>query len=367
MIASSRSSIGSMVTVELKGVHTVKVKGKVYYYAWRGGPRINAEPGTPAFQKAYAEALESIRVPDESSFSALVTLYKRSDDYRKLADSTKRNWSGWLDRIDEHFGSLRIKNFDRPDQIRPRIRKWRATYAATPRAADYGMQVLSRVLSYAVDPLAKIGMNPCEGIGRLYSANRAAIIWGAPEMEQVLASCSTEAKFAVRLAALTGLRAGDLFRLAWSHVGENAIIMTTGKSRHQREVVVPLYGELRELLDDIPKRSPVVLTNSRKRPWTVNGFASVFNKAKTDAKLEERDLHFHDLRGTAATKFYNAGLDKRVIAEILGWEEEHVDRIIRRYVGRNAATEAIIRKLDETRARTDAVKLAVKSDTKGPA
>ena len=27
----------------------------------------------------------------------------------------------------------------------------------------------------------------------------------------------------------------------------------------------------------------------------------------------------------------------------MGWEEEHVDRIIRRYVGRTAATEAIIR------------------------
>lgn len=74
------------------------------------------------------------------------------------------------------------------------------------------------------------------------------------------------------------------------------------------------------------------------------------------SKLAERDLHFHDLRGTAATKFYNAGLDKRVIAEILGWEEEHVDR--------NAATEAIIRKLDEARARTEAVKPAVKSHEK---
>jgi integrase len=32
------------------------------------------------------------------------------------------------------------------------------------------------------------------------------------------------------------------------------------------------------------------------------------------------DLHFHDLRGTAATRFYVAGLPERVIAEILGWQ-----------------------------------------------
>lgn len=356
MITRLRNSIGSMVTAEHKGVHVVKTKGKTYTYAWRGGPRIFAELGTLAFQKAYAEAVERIRLPDERSFSALITFYKRSDDYKKLADSTKKNWSRWLDRVEEHFGALRIKNFDRPDQIRPRIRKWRANYAATPRTADYGMQVLSRVLSYAVDPLAKVSMNPCEGIKRLYSANRAAIIWEASEMQTVLAYCSAEANFTIRLAALTGLRAGDLFRLAWSHVGENAIRMTTGKSRHQREIVIPLYRELRDLLDEIPVRSPIVLTNSRKRQWTVNGFASVFNKAKKNAKLA-RHLHFHDLRGTAATKLYNAGLDKRVIAEILGWKEEHVDRIICRYVGRNAATEALIRKLDTAAVNTASANL----------
>ena len=27
-----------------------------YYYAWRGGPRIDAEPGTPEFLRLYTEA-----------------------------------------------------------------------------------------------------------------------------------------------------------------------------------------------------------------------------------------------------------------------------------------------------------------------
>jgi hypothetical protein len=36
------------------------------------------------------------------------------------------------------------------------IRHWRNQWADKPRTADYGTQVLSRVLSYAVDPLAKI-------------------------------------------------------------------------------------------------------------------------------------------------------------------------------------------------------------------
>jgi transposase len=53
--------------------------------------------------------------------------------------------------------------------------------------------------------------------------------------------------------------------------------------------------------------------------------------------------------GTAATKFYIAGLSIRVIGDILGWSENQVDRIIRRYVGRAAATKEAIRKLNEAK------------------
>jgi integrase len=82
--------------------------------------------------------------------------------------------------------------------------------------------------------------------------------------------------------------------------------------------------------------------NSRHRPWTENSFGSAFHRAKIDVGMDERDLHFHDLRGTAATRFYIAGLSERVIAEMMGWAEEYVKKIIRRYVGRNAATKAAI-------------------------
>jgi hypothetical protein len=63
-------------------------------------------------------------------------------------------------------------------------------------------------------------------------------------------------------------------------------------------------------------------------------------------------LHSHDLRGTAATKFYIPGLSERVIAEIMGWEEETVAKIIRRYVGRSAATKSMIAQLNKARQGT---------------
>jgi integrase len=347
-----------MVGIDLKGVAKVTAKGRTYWYAWRGGPRLRGEPGTPEFMASYNEAIEQHRRPDKSRFRFIVTDYKASGDYKKLAASTRNQWGKWLDRIADYFGDLSIAQFDRPEKIRPVIRRWRSQWSATPRTADYAMQVLSRVVAHAVDPLGRIAGNPCEGIKRLYDNDRSEIIWTDSDITHIKKTCTEEIAWAVDLAAHTGLRLGDLVRLSWSHVDEDigAIVMTTGKSRQRREAIIPLYDALRDVLARIPKRSTTILTSSRKtlvkqegarRPWTVDGLGSSFNKAKIDAKMSERDLHFNDLRGTAATKFYIAGLSMREIAETLAWEEESVEKIIRRYVGRNAAIKARIIKLEK--------------------
>jgi integrase len=327
--------------VALKGIAKVKAKGHTYHYAWRGGPRLRGEPGTPEFIASYNEAIANLRAPDTGRFRALVTTYKASEAYTSLASSTKKDWGRWLDRIADYFGELRIAQFDRTEKIRPVIKTWRNQFAAKPRTADYALQVLSRVCAFGVDE-CRIASNPCEGFKQLYHANRSEIIWTDADIARLKQTCSPEVAHAVDLGAATGLRHGDLMRLSWSHVGEDAIVISTSKSNHKREAVIPLYDDLKAVLARIPKRSTVVLTNSQGRPW--QGFSGSFDKAKKAAGIE---LHFHDLRGTAVTRFYNAGLPVRVIAEIVGWEEKSVDRIIGRYVSRNAATRAIIAQLNK--------------------
>ncbi len=65
------------------------------------------------------------------------------------------------------------------------------------------------------------------------------------------------------------------------------------------------------------------------------------------AGLAERDLHFHDTRGTAATNFYRAGLSPREITEILGWSEDKVERLIDRYVKRDEILRDRIRRMEQ--------------------
>jgi integrase len=341
-----------MVRVNLKGIAKVTAKGRTYWYAWRGGPRLRGELGSAEFTSSYNEALESLRTPDPDRFKALVVLYRASADYQSLAASTQKNWSIWLDRIAGHFGELRIAQFDRPEKIRPVIRQWRNKWADKPRTADYALQVLSRVLAHAVDPLGRIAGNPCEGIKRLYSSDRSETIWTEADITEFKAACSVELARAVDLASHTGLRLGDLIRVAWSHVGDDAIALRTGKSRQRREAIIPLYDDLRAVLERIPKTATTVLTTTRRKPWTASGLSTAVQRAKAAAKWDAKDLHFHDLRGTAATRFYVAGLSVRVIAEIMGWDEETVEKIIRRYVGRGAATRAVIAQLNEAKRRT---------------
>lgn len=352
-----------MVMVELKRLHIVKSKGKTYVYAWRGGPRIDAPVGSPAFMQAYNAAVESHRIPDATKFRAQVQLYRSSDGFKKLAPTTRKIWGRWLDRISMHFGDLATAQFDRPQKMRPIIRKWLGTFSDKPRTYDYAKQVLSRVLSYVVEQ-GDIATNPCEGIKTVYESDRSEIIWSDDDIAALRAVASAEVMHAVDLAAQSGLRTEDIFRLAWSHIGDDAIVMRTSKSRQKREAIIPLHDELRAVLQRIPRRSTIVLTNSRSQPW--RGFSSSFGPAKTTAFGKGRDLTFHDLRGTAATKFYLAGISVRTIAEIMGWSEEEVQKIIRRYVSRKAAVEDVILKM-RARSGTGSVKPPVKPTDAGDA
>jgi hypothetical protein len=51
-----------------------------------------------------------------------------------------------------------------------------------------------------------------------------------------------------------------------------------------REVIIPLYDELRALLARIPKRATTVLTIARRKPWTSSGLSTAVQRAKAAAK-----------------------------------------------------------------------------------
>jgi len=338
-----------MTKIALRGINKVKVKGQFYYYLGRGrgAVRLKGEPGSPEFLESYQAARTPAQVLDPRRLKAWISHYRR-EKFGDLMPSTQRVWARWLNEIEDHFGGLSVQVFDRP-QIRRDITKWRDKWKKTPRTADLGKQVLSRVLGYLVEQ-GELASNPCVAIPNLYHANRADIIWTDDDLEALLNVASPEVGWVARLAVLTGLRQGDLLQLRWDHVKLKEIVIPTSKSRNRRMAVIDLTKALKKLLAEIPRRAETVLTNSDGLPW--KGFGSSWDKSIKRAGLADRGLHFHDLRGTAATNFYKYGLTSREIADTMGWSPDKVDRIIQRYVSYEEVQRDRIRRIDEGRGRT---------------
>lgn len=76
--------------VHLKGIHKVPLRlasgeKRFYYYAWRGGPRIDAQPGAADFIRQFQEAHASIRRPTAGTLMTLIVEYKASPEFLGLA------------------------------------------------------------------------------------------------------------------------------------------------------------------------------------------------------------------------------------------------------------------------------------------
>src|SRR5450759_5727577 len=103
--------------VHLKGVHRVELRlatgeTRTYYYAWRGGPRINAQPGTPDFIRCYQEAHASLRRPKAGTMMTLIAEFKASAEFRALAPSSLRAYLNYIKLIGDKFGDLPLAVLD---------------------------------------------------------------------------------------------------------------------------------------------------------------------------------------------------------------------------------------------------------------
>ena len=67
-----------MATVKIKGLKKVKAKGQTYYYAWVGGPRLEADFGTPEFFAEYARVLAERKLGNTNLISGLIVSFKAS-------------------------------------------------------------------------------------------------------------------------------------------------------------------------------------------------------------------------------------------------------------------------------------------------
>jgi integrase len=335
----------------LKGINSVKKKladgsVKIFYYAWKSGPALLGEPGSPEFIASYNEAVARKVMPPSGTLLSLLQQYQASPEFVDLARSTRRSYIALIKRIEKKFSDFPLSALtDR--RTRGIFKAWRDEIATGSgrRQADYSWAVLARLLSWGVDR-GIITANPCERGGRLYRASRNEKIWTNDDEANFLNHAPAHLHPALLLGLWTGQRQGDLLRLPWSAYDGTNIRLRQSKTGAR--VSIPVGAPLKAALDDMAKvkHGPIILTSTDKQPWTSDGFRSSWRKACE--KVGIVGVTFNDLRGTAVTRLALAGCTEAEIATITGHSLRDVRSILdAHYLHRDPAlAESAIRKLE---------------------
>lgn len=330
----------------MTGLHVTSKKTrdglKWYVYCERGGACVHTAIGekpviTPAILDMAAAARKVARSAPEHTISALILSFKEAPEFTRLSDSTKRDYRRSLDRVQDKFGKWHIELFN-DRRMRGEIIKWRDEWQDKPRTADKLTVMLGTLLEHGLQ-CGKLAINIAHGIPTLHRADRSEIVWTESDWQAI--DASDELMDALLLDSMTGFRLGDLVAVQWSHVGPGSIVFVTAKRK--RRVVVPIFPELRQLLDRLAAKhgtGGTILKNSRGKSWTASGLGGVFQKAKNGVTV-----HIHDLRGTYVTWLCVKGLTDEEIARIVGWSPRDVAAMRARYVDEARVVVSIVERL----------------------
>jgi integrase len=312
------------------GVAIVRARGRVYVYAWRGGPRLLAPPGSARFQAEYEAAIAARRArPPVDAIAGLVLEFEKSRDFAMLAKATQADHRRAFAAILAAFGDAPLAAFEDP-RIRRDLRQWRDGFAE-PRRADKLLASFSRILSFAVAD-GYLARNPALDIGARYQRATHPAPVSAADIARTIAAPTTPPQVAraIRVMAASGLARADAASLAWSHVRPDRIEKRRVKSKVR--AMPPMTAELAAALADCPKIDGVmtVLTTPEGRPWRADRLGKAIVRAFRAAGVAAATPH--DLRASYACGLMRAGATDEEAAEACGWTVETVRHIRRHYV-----------------------------------
>jgi integrase len=182
----------------------------------------------------------------------------------------------------------------------------------------------------------------------LYKGSRVDKVWNDEDIARFLRTAPPYLELAMLLAINTGQRQGDLLKLPWSAYDGKIIKLRQKKT--SAYVSIPVADTLKVALDAVPRRSPIMLTNSEGKPWSAGGFQSAWGRLAARAGI--RGLAFTDLRGTAVVTLARAGCNEVEIYAITGHKPGDVRTILTaHYLPRDAEVAGnAIAKLNSYRA-----------------
>jgi integrase len=114
----------------------------------------------------------------------------------------------------------------------------------------------------------------------------------------------------VLFAVATAMRRGEILGLRWEHIDQGRRTLLIPDSKNGRSRTLPLTSQAIEALD------LVSVTNECVFPISANAFRLAWERLR--ARAGSHDLHFHDLRHEAISRFFERGLSVPEVALISG-------------------------------------------------
>lgn len=335
-----------------KGVHRVRrrlAKGgsRHHFYAWRGGPKFWVDdirdPTDPDFHIAFAEAFARPK-PRTRMTPDLVNLFlssaARARSPRSFADQRR-----WLLRFAEYFHDAPAIIFEERGS-RGEVNKWRAQWKHSPKQHDMAGVHAVRVLNWAVEE-GYLSEHHCHMLPRLYTVDRSEVVWTPSDCEAIYSRAPDWVCRILCVACETGLRPGDLIKLARTAVEQtpHGRRLRVRTSKRGRVAHIPITPDLAKVIDATPKDRLLILTNASGGPLTEHRASEGLRQWRDKVGLG-RELRLQDCRGTAATRLLNAGLSLSEIATNMGWSIRHASNVIEHYAQVSPAeTDAVLDKL----------------------
>lgn len=303
------------------GVNPVRRRdgGGLYYYHRATGIRLPDEYGSAAFARAWAEAeavanAPVIRPADPDTYLALVTAFKASDDYERLAEQTKADYTKIFDWMSAQ-GSDR-KSAGALSQARCEKLLDLAVKELGWRRGLYVLQVNRRLYNWVLERSARTrlwgSVNPWINLPapqRPRNAPKKHRAWLPEELAEALSSAPVGLRRAYVLGA-SGMDGGTAIKRLWTEYRNGGFEISREKTGAVSYVMVPRV--FRPFLEsDEPRPSEFIVTNVLGEPFveanTLQTRSSEFLRGLAKAGKVGAGLTFHGLRHTIGKAVAESG------------------------------------------------------------
>jgi integrase len=310
--------------------------------AWKVVRKRLADGGVKEYRYPRNRPRKAPRVAPDS-LDALLMAYRQSPEYADLKPSTRAVYAVYL-RVLDKAGETPVASIRRRDLLA--IRDAIATSRGRGAATGF-VRAASAMLTWALEH-DWIETHPLAKVRALRGGHLPA--WGEAQAATALIGLPEALRRVVVLALYTGQRRGDLIAMGWGAYDGATIRLRQAKTG--TPLVLPVHPELRAELEAWKaegRRSTLILTSPRGKPWKPEHLSREMGKAL--AKLGLKGLNVHGTRKLATTRLADAGCTAHEIAAVTGHLSLSMVQLYTRSADQERLARAAIARLEDRRKK----------------